>query len=200
METNMTYKINEIARPLLQPAEFHSASEIAVNPKIVPHEPGIYGWWFDEAVADVPRDESLSMDGRHLLYVGIAPNGARGTTGKRTLRDRLKNHCRGPIAHSTLRRTVVTLMGAQLELSVYRQPNGKFALPPDHEQRLTQWMAEHLRVAWMVYAHPWELEDALIRTGPRLPLNIMGSSDPFALELKARRAGRGDAPEAGISI
>jgi hypothetical protein len=184
----MTYMISDEMRPLLQPAQFHVAREIALTPSIVPDAPGIYGWWFDDAISDVPSQDSLMVDGRRLLYVGIAPSGARGTSGKRTLRDRLKNHCRGPIAHSTFRRTVVALIGAQLGLAVYRQPNGKLGLADDGESRLTDWMSTHLRVAWMVQAQPWELEEALIKSGPRLPLNIMGSTDAFARILKERRA------------
>jgi hypothetical protein len=186
----MTYDLGEISGPLLQPASFHSAAEIARDPKLVPDEPGIYGWWFDDAVSDVPLMDSLLVDGRRLLYVGIAPSGARGTTGKRTLRDRLKNHCRGPIAHSTLRRTLVSLIGSSLTLVVHRRPSGKPAMSIEDEHRLTGWMDEHLRVAWMTYPQPWELEAALIKSGPRLPLNISGSSDPFAVLLKQRRAGR----------
>ena len=184
----MTYMISDETRPLLQPAQFHVADKIAISPSIVPASPGIYGWWFDEAISDVPSQESLLVDGRRLLYVGIAPNGARGTSGKRTLRDRLKNHCRGPIAQSTFRRTVVALVGEQLGLGVYRQPNGKLGLADDGESRLTEWMSTHLRVAWMVHPQPWELEEALITSGPRLPLNIMGSTDEFARILKERRA------------
>jgi hypothetical protein len=188
MEKNMTYMISDEVRPLLQPAQFHVAREIALTPRIVPDSPGIYGWWFDDAISDVPSQDSLLVGGRRLLYVGIAPSGARGTSGKRSLRDRLKNHCRGPIAHSTFRRTIVALIGAQLRLAVYRQPNGKLGLADDGESRLTEWMSTHLRVAWMVHAHPWKLEEALIKSGPRLPLNIMGSDDEFARILKERRA------------
>lgn len=195
----MTYMISDEMRPLLQPVQFHVASEIALTPSIVPDKPGIYGWWFDgEMISDVPSHESLLVDGRRLLYVGIAPNGARGTSGMRTLRDRLKNHCRGPIAQSTFRRTVVALVGEQVGLYVSRQPNGKLALADDGESRLTEWMSTHLRVAWMVHPQPWELEETLITSGPRLPLNIMGSTDGFARILKERRASAHIGPAAAV--
>ncbi len=132
--------------------------------------------------------DSLLMAGRWLLYVGIAPNGAKRTTGKRTLRDRLKNHCRGPIGSSTLRRTLASLLTPDLlDLSLGRTASGKHALSAQDEARLTQWMSTHLRVAWLVHPEPWQLEDALIKKGPRLPLNIAGSSDPFVETLKQRR-------------
>jgi hypothetical protein len=187
MEQSMTYMISYDVAPFLQPERFHAADEIALNPAIVPDSPGIYGWWFDDTITDVPLQDSLLVHGRRLLYVGIAPNGAQRTTGKRTLRDRLKNHCRGRIAQSTLRLTLTSLVGRELGLVVRRRPSGKTELAPGGEQRLSQWMAEHLRVAWLVHPQPWDLEDALIKSGPRLPLNIMGSTDPFARELKARR-------------
>lgn len=187
----MTISLSEAARPLLEPGAFHVAGEIAEDPSIVPKQPGIYGWWFDDALIDrLPMSESLLLAGRRLLYVGIAPNGARRTTGRRTLRDRLKNHCRGPIGSSTLRRTVASLVVPELlDLTVSRTLDGKPMLSSADEARLTDWMSEHLRVAWMVHPQPWELEEALIVEGPRLPLNIMGSRDPFVATLKQLRRG-----------
>jgi hypothetical protein len=40
----------------------------------------------------------------------------------------------------------------------------------------------------MITAEPWVLEEVLITAGPRLPLNIRSSSDPFRLELRRLRA------------
>jgi hypothetical protein len=184
----MTFSLSDVVRPLLEPEALHSPKDIARDPTVVPHEPGIYGWWFDEALPDIPREGSLLLGDRRLLYVGIAPSGARGTSGKRTLRDRLKNHCRGPVAHSTLRRTLLAL-GDDSRFAARTNHRGKLTLTSTEENDLTTWMAEHLRVAWMVHPQPWELEEALIKLGqPRLPLNIMGSTDTFARMLKARRA------------
>lgn len=186
----ITYSLS-LARDLIAPQFLYRAAEIAGNPKLVPDAPGIYGWWFDDALVGVPKSESLDFDGRRLLYVGIAPSAPAksGASSKRTLRDRLKNHTRGPIATSTLRRTLASLVGSELGLSVARSSNGKLALSRENEQSLTEWMTLHARVAWMVNSSPWEIESALIKSGPRLPLNIKESSDPYRLELKALRRG-----------
>lgn len=187
---DITYSLS-FARDLIAPQFLYPPADIAANPKLVPNAPGIYGWWFDDALVGVPNGESLQFDGRRLLYVGIAPSApARsGVSSKRTLRDRLKNHTRGPIATSTLRRTLTSLVGRELGLSVTRSMNGKLTLSRENEQSLTEWMTFHARVAWMVHTSPWEIESALIKSGPRLPLNIKESSDPYRHELKALRKG-----------
>jgi len=178
-----------LAPALLAPTTFHSAADIATDPKLVPDEPGIYGWWFDDAMLNVPVGESLEIGDRRLLYVGIAPSAPSrsGAASRRTLRDRLKNHTRGPMATSTLRRTLASLLGGQLGLGVLKLPSGKLAMSREDEVRLTGWMTEHARVAWMVHLRPWQVESALIVGGPRLPLNIRESSDPFRAELQALR-------------
>jgi hypothetical protein len=193
----MTFIVSDVLSELLEPANLYAPDAIALSPRLVPAQSGIYGWWFDDALSEVPREGTLMHEGRHLLYVGIAPSGARGTSGLRTLRDRLKNHCCGPLAQSTLRRTLTALLGEELGLAVYRLPNGKLALSLADEAKLSLWMTKHLRVAWMLNPTPWELETTLIREGPRLPLNIRGSSDPFARALKLKRSANGatsDAP------
>jgi hypothetical protein len=43
-------------------------------------------------------------------------------------------------------------------------------------------------VTWVVSATPWEIEDHLIRGPTRLPLNIRGSSNPFATVLSKLRS------------
>ncbi|WP_374619534.1 GIY-YIG nuclease family protein [Devosia sp.] len=185
---DLTHSLS-IAPTLLAPATFYSATAIAADPKLVPDEPGIYGWWFDDATLNVPDQDSIAVGSRRLLYLGIAPSAPSrsGAASKRTLRDRLKNHTRGPIATSTLRRTLTSLLGGQLGFGVVRLPSGKLAMSRDDEQRLTGWMTDHARVAWMVHPRPWEIESALIVGGPRLPLNIRESADPFRAELQAMR-------------
>jgi hypothetical protein len=182
----MTYSLYHQAEGLLCPKQFYIATAIAADPRIVPAEPGIYGWWFDNTLPIVPMADSIEVDGRRLLYVGICPSGVQRTSGNRTLRHRMKNHCRGPIAQSTLRRTLTSLLRETLDLTVDIRGSKK-AMPPEDEQRLTAWMSEHARVGWMPHGRPWELENLLIRGGPRLPLNILGSTDPFVSELRALR-------------
>jgi hypothetical protein len=106
----------------------------------------------------------------------------------RTLRDRLKNHFRGPIAMSTLRRSLAVLLNSELLLKVNRQSSGKLWMARDAETRLTGWMDQHARVCWTVTPEPWSVEHHLISTGPPLPLNIKGALHPFVLELERIRS------------
>lgn len=190
MADDMTYSLYEAAQPLLEPLGFNNPTDIAAMPSIVPAEPGIYGWWFDGALPDVPREGALQRDGRHLLYVGIAPNGA-SEESTRNLRKRLADHCRGVIARSTVRRTLACLLERELHLRITRTSLDKVVMSASDEQSLNDWMSVHMRVAWMVHPAPWTLEDEMIRSGPKLPLNIMGSSHPFSAVLKAKRTALG---------
>jgi hypothetical protein len=141
-----------------------------------------------EELPGVPMSESIAIGDRRLLYVGIARSRAPSPDrpARRTLRDRLKNHCRGPIATSTFRCTLCALLKDRLNLMPHREGR-KLRLPLDQEMTLTGWMADHAVVARIEHSTPWELEEALIKSGPRLPLNIMGSPDPFRPKLSELR-------------
>lgn len=186
----MTYSLNHAASPLLEPTRLWRADEIAADPGLVPARPGVYGWWFDKALVNVPMDGALEREGMSLLYVGIAraAPGRKGKASKRTLRDRLKNHTRGPISTSTLRTTLCALAGPSLGLVVLHEPMRKPFLSATHEAELTSWISSHAGVAWMETEEPWLLEKQLISGGPRLPLNIKGSADPFRSTLSSLRA------------
>ena len=176
----MTYSLYSSLSSLLTPTEFFTAEAIALSPTIVPNRPGVYGWWFDDAIDPIPLDGCLAIGGYHLLYVGISPRFSRSVAAnQRNLRIRLLEHCRGPISSSTLRRSLVAILGKRLSISVFEKPSGKPAISKDDEKRLTAWMSEHARVAWNEHPSPWEVEESLIKEGPRLPLNIQFSSDPF---------------------
>ncbi len=187
----MTHILSAVSSALLAPSVLHAPTAIAHDPATVPDASGIYGWWFDEHLPVVPREGALRRGSWCLLYVGIAPNGARRTSGKRTLRDRLKNHCRGPMASSTLRRTVAALTVSALGYSIVRTGANKLRMPPEDEQRLSLWLGEHARVSWVLHDQPWEVETQLVQSGPRLPMNISQSSDPFRRELSKLRSGLG---------
>ena len=186
----MTHSLTEAAQPLLSPEQLWSADQIRARPSVVPATPAIYGWWFDAGLPRVPTEGALLRDGRRLLYVGIAPRGPSpdGAPQGRTLRDRLKNHCRGPIASSTLRRTLACVLARVLDFHIHLRSPGKLGMRDADERRLTEWMQEHARVGWMITTEPWVLEEVLITAGPRLPLNIRSSSDPFRLESRRLRA------------
>jgi hypothetical protein len=184
----MTHSLSDVeslAAEILNPSRIFALHEIKADPTLVPKERGAYGWWFDTSPPGVPIEKAQKLKGFHLLYVGIAPS---APTSKRTLRDRLKNHCRGPIAVSTLRRSLAVLLDRELQLKVGRQFSGKLYIDQGAEARLTAWMDQHARVCWAITPEPWKLERHLISTGPFLPLNIKGALHPFVPELRRMRS------------
>jgi hypothetical protein len=187
----MTHSLSRATEALLSPARFVSVQAILEGPTILPRSPGIYGWWF-KALPLVPTEGTLARAGRRLLYIGISPSRKSTQAGSRTIRDRLLNHCRGPIVCSTLRRTLACLLAAELALCVSRLPSGKMCLQKSDEERLTEWMTRHARVAWTCHDKPWVLEEQLLAAGaPRMPLNIRGSADPFRKILRRLRSPAG---------
>jgi hypothetical protein len=166
----MTHSLSDVeslAAEILKPSRAFALHEIKADLTLVPKERGAYGWWFDTSPPGVPIEQARKLKGFYLLYVGIAPS---GPTSKRTLRDRLKNHCRGPIAVSTLRRSLAVVLDGEFRLKVRRQPSsGKLYIDRGAEARLTAWMDQHARVCWAVTPEPWTLEHHLISTGPQLP-------------------------------
>lgn len=129
-----------------------------------------------------------------MAYVGIA---SHRPGSRRTLRQRLRNHCAGPIATSTLRRSLAAILRNELNLNPSLGSGDKIRLPKIDEKRLTDWLKGHGRVAWICNATPWVQEDALLRQGPRLALNIRGNTHEFVPELVARRAQFVDIAKAG---
>jgi hypothetical protein len=186
----MTHSLTAAADALLHPERLYSVTELSTAPTLIPQEGGVYAWWFSEAPPGVPVDDTVANEGRRLLYVGIAPRkpSAAGSFSSRTLRHRLLTHCRGPIASSTLRRTLAVLLAHELNLSITRTTSLKLRMSAEHETRLSQWMNENARVVWSTCLAPWEVEDHLIQGASRLPLNIRGSSHPFAKELSKLRS------------
>lgn len=186
MPEDMTYSVYQAATALLETSQMHDPATLALDLSLVPPEPGIYSWWSDTGLRDLSLDGWLLRDGRRLLYVGICPNGTNSAS-KRTLRHRMKEHCRGPIRRSTLRRALTALLKDELGLQVGKASDGKPVLLDGGEVRLSQWMSDHLRVAWMAHASPWVLETELIKSVSP-PLNVMGVSNPNSLLLRQRRA------------
>jgi hypothetical protein len=178
-----------MAEALLHPRRLYGVAELTGAPTLIPQEGGVYAWWFSKAPPGVPIESTAVHEGSRLLYVGIAPRkpSAAGGISSRNLRHRLLTHCRGPIASSTLRRTLAVLLARDLGLSITRAASLKLKMLPEDETRLTGWMNENAQVVWSTCPAPWEVEDHLIQ-GTRLPLNIRGSSDPFANELSKLRS------------
>lgn len=182
--------IPPLAAPLLQPAELLSVARLLADRNKVPDEPGIYAWWFKDALPEVPLDDTLSFDNHRLLYVGIAPRkpSASGSESKSTLRRRiLRNHLGHRLASSTLRRSLAMLLKGGLDLDISRNTADKLVMPRSHEDRLTDWLIANAALTILPTPQPWQLEAALIQQGPAFPLNLAGSSHPFRERLSGLR-------------
>jgi hypothetical protein len=165
------------------PSALVTVADVIKKPSAAPDEAGIYAWWFDE-LPNVPLAGASEQDGFRLAYVGIA---SYRPGSRRTLRQRLRNHCNGPIATSTLRRSLAAVLIEHLDLHPSVGPSKKVKLPEDEEERLSKWLSTHGRVAWVVDATPWAYETELLKSGPPLALNIRGNSHPFGRKLLALR-------------
>jgi len=173
---------------LLKPCRVWSPAELIADTNKVPLSPGVYGWWFRTPPSGVPLERTIENSFGRLLYIGIAG----GRTGNRTLRDRLKNHLKGPIGSSTLRRTLACLNVEELALEIGRHPtSGRLVMSSVDERKLSEWMAKETRVAWMTCDRPQEIEKDILLRGPKLPLNIQGNAMPFARHLSSIRANAG---------
>lgn len=158
----------------------------------MPAAAGVYAWYFTAAPPGVPLEGCHVWQDAVLLYVGISPkappvNGR--APSRQTIRSRVRYHYRGNAEGSTLRLTLGCLLADELEIGLRRVGSGKrMTFGREGEARLTEWMARHARVVWMVADRPWEIEEQLIRSLV-LPLNLdQNRHSPFHQELSARRA------------
>jgi hypothetical protein len=165
------------------PSTLFTVGDVIKTPSAAPDEAGLYAWWFNE-LPNVPLEGAWEQNGFRLVYVGIASSRPES---RRTLRQRLRNHCNGPIATSTLRRSLAAVLVDVLDLHPSVGPGKKVKLPDNEEERLSDWLSTHGRVAWIADATPWTYETQLLQSGPPLALNIRGNTHPFARELLALR-------------
>ncbi|MEP3632201.1 MAG: GIY-YIG nuclease family protein [Shimia thalassica] len=178
------------AKQVLEPAKLIRPADILahIEEREVTH--GLYGWWFDDSLPEVPRGECLGFDGKHLLYIGIAPPKDKPTKpGSATpVKRRLwRNHLRGSVRSSTLRLSLAALLEDQLGFEFYRDAGDRVRMTKDHEERLTAWIVDHAGISVVHHDAPWQLEEALVRNGPPLPLNLSMSGHPFKPTLSALR-------------
>ena len=135
--------------------------ENAVEPRRFPHDheaaanPGMYAWWGDDEARTVLGGE-IGVGLPPMLYVGQAgatrwPSGTRSSA---TLKSRVGGqHIRGNARSSTFRLTISSLLLRRLRLTAI--PGGK--LDPDSNAEVSEWIADHLRVA----IAPYEDRDTL---------------------------------------
>jgi hypothetical protein len=146
-----------------------------------PARPGVYAWFLDEASA-LP---TLPDQGHDPIYVGMSSNlTQRGD----------ETHFRsGESGFSTLRRSLGALVKEELRLSA--QPRGTGSSPQNYrcyrfddvgEERLTDWMRDHLRVGIAPIENPETVEGELIALAEP-PLNLTRWPNPHRAVIKALR-------------
>lgn len=158
---------------LLHSGALHSAESVLTKPSPVPAAGGAYAWYFQHELPGVPLDGVHVRGGWHLLYVGISPKAPsqKGSPSRQTIRRRIRSHYRGNASTSTLRLTLGCLLADELRISLRRVGGGSRLTFRDGEADLSNWMAAHARVVWVVAERQWELEHDLIRS-LKLPLNL----------------------------
>jgi len=191
---HLTHSLSGSAHQVLEPKKVLAPSEILAH--IDEHKiiHGLYGWWFDSALPKVPRGGCLELDGKHLLYIGIAPPKDRPPKpGSATpVKKRLwRNHLRGSVRSSTLRLSLAALLKDQLGFEFYRDAGDRVRMTEDHEENLTAWIEEHAGISVVHHDAPGQLEEALVRNGPPLPLNLSMSGHSFKPTLSALRKALG---------
>ncbi|MDX3643940.1 GIY-YIG nuclease family protein [Streptomyces sp. MB09-02B] len=137
----------------------------------LPAAAGVYAWWASpEVLPCFPGPVNTGDAGLRLLYMGKAGR----------LRTRVaSNHLRDS-GRSTLRRTLAgLLMPAETYRTIWTD---RVVLIPDDEQRLTQWMHEHLTLTWTEHPHPVPLEKQLI-SQLHPPLNVEGTEHGASRDL-----------------
>ncbi|AHH97586.1 GIY-YIG nuclease family protein [Kutzneria albida] len=178
---------------LLNPVRVYSRDEVAVRDSVVPSRPGVYAWYFDQALPGVLTEGCRVGDAGTLLYVGIAPKAppANGKPPSRQhLRQRIRYHFRGNAFGSTLRLSLGCHLTEQLDIELRRvgRSGTRLTFTKLGEDMLSEWMAAHARVAFTVHDEPWKLEHALI-SKEIFPLNISHNiRSPYYATLRALRA------------
>lgn len=190
----LTHSLSDEARAVLSPDTPLLPDHVLdfIDRHAVTH--GVYGWWFDKRLPLVPRDGCFERDGKHLLYIGIAPPKDRQVRrGAPTpAKNRLwRNHIHGTVRISTLRLSLAALLAQELELAFWRDKRNRVRMDRHHEDKLTEWIAKHAAISVVQHDEPWSLEEALVRNGPPLPLNLSMSRHPFRSTLSNLRRALG---------
>jgi hypothetical protein len=120
----------------------------------------------------VPTQGCLRLEGKILLYLGIAPDKANKPNSRASLLSRIRYHYVGNAEGSTLRRTLGVLLEEKSGFPLRRVGSGRrITLTHAGEQYLDEWMLKNAFVAWMVHPEPWLIEHKLLRE-LSCPLNI----------------------------
>lgn len=159
-----------------------------------PLRPGLYSWWVDAVGAEMLTRELRQSVESGLVYAGQA-GATRWPSGKRSPASLATRISAGHLGHSidgsTFRLTLAAVLHAELGLEMR---TSKY-LTRESEKALTEWMAEHLAVAWFPVdeaAGLAELERAVLQhLDPPLNLEGMPKSDVRSQLSALRRELRG---------
>lgn len=88
---------------------------------------------------------------------------------------RLRYHTQGKAEGSTLRLSLGRILAEQLGIQLRRVGSGKRLTFAMGERRLSEWLEDSARVAWLPCEAPWTVEAQLIST-LHLPLNLERNS------------------------
>jgi hypothetical protein len=148
----------------------------------------LYAWYFSDVPQIVSTEGCLAVDGRTLLYIGIAPDKASKPNSRQSLKSRIRYHYRGNAEGSTLRRTLGVLLTEKSGFPLRRVGSGKrITLTHAGERYLDEWMGRNAFVAWVACPEPWVLERALLGRFS-CPLNLKDNDHhSFAAVLKRMR-------------
>jgi hypothetical protein len=173
---------------ILPPIDLHSRSEVLNRHCPVPSTDGLYAWYFSDVPKVVSTDGCLTVNGKTLLYIGIAPDKATKPNSRQSLMRRVRCHYRGNAEGSTLRRTLGVLLEQKSGFPLPRVGSGnRITLTHAGERYLDDWMGQNAFVAWVACSEPWVLERVLLRE-VSCPLNLKDNDHhPFALLLKQIR-------------
>lgn len=177
---------------LQQPDVLVSPRQVLAQPSAAPEAPGVYAWYFDLSPSPaIDLNACWLWQGRHLLYVGIAPSRPPETSkppSRSNLRRRLKQHMNGNASASTLRLTLGCLLAGSLGIELRRVGSSGRMKFSTGEQVLSAWIRDHARVTWIVHPEPWLVEEAAIEH-LYMPLNLdQNSVHPFHATLSAARS------------
>jgi hypothetical protein len=174
--------------PVVPPNDLHSRAEVLGRPSPVPAKDGLYAWYFSDVPQVVPTEGCLTVNGKMLLYIGIAPDKASKPKSRQSLLRRIQYHYRGNAEGSTLRRTLGVLLGGKSGFPLRRVGSGKrITLTHAGEQYLDEWMERNAFVAWVACPEPWVLERILLGKFS-CPLNVKDNHHhAFAPVLKQMR-------------
>lgn len=190
----LTHSLCRAAKDVFEPDTLLLPGQVLDHMDVKSVQHGVYAWWFDASLPLVPRDGCIAREGRHLLYVGIAPpkdrSAGRGASTP-MLRRIGRNHLRGTVRISTLRLSLAALLERELDLAFWRDDRDRVRMDRQDEDKLSEWIGKHAAISMVHHDDPGSLEEMLVRNGPPLPLNLSMSPHPFRSTLSDLRRALG---------